>query len=182
MRPLFFASRYLILIAVLGLLLCTLAVFIFGGITTITIVFEAFRHGAFNSEGARIFSAELIELIDLFLLGTVLLITSMGLYELFIDPAIPLPTWLSVKTLDHLKMNLVAVLIVMLTVLFLGEAATEWREGQTILEFGAGIALIITAASLAVFIFQRVHLAIHAAAHVEAHAPERHETERHGES
>ena len=165
MRAVFATSRYLILFAVIGLLICALAVFIFGGITTVTIVIEAFGHAGFNAEGARFFSTELVELIDLFLLGTVLLITSVGLYELFLDPGIDLPPWLSVSSLDQLKMNLVAVIIVMLTVLFLGEAGAEWREGQTILEFGAGIALVIGAASLAVFVFQRVHQAMHAAAH-----------------
>jgi uncharacterized membrane protein YqhA len=172
MRTIFSASRYLILIAVIGLLLCALAVFVFGGMTTVTMVFEAFGHGEFNAEGARLFSTELVELIDLFLLGTVLLITSVGLYELFLDPGIDLPAWLSVSNLDQLKMNLVAVIIVMLVVLFLGEAGAEWREGQTILEFGAATALVIAAASLAVFIFQRVHQGMHAAAHHgEAHAP-----------
>ena len=86
-------------------------------------------------------------------------------------PSIPLPGWLSVKTLDQLKMNLVAVIVVMLAVLFLGEAGAEWREGQTILEFGAAIALVISSAAGAVFIFQRVHKASHTAAPGEAHAP-----------
>lgn len=181
MRRVFSASHYFILIAVVGLLLGSLAVFVFGGITTVAMIGEAFGRAEFNAEGTRFFSTELIELVDLFLLGTAVLITSIGLYELFIDPAIPLPNWLSVKSLDQLKMNLVAVIIVMLAVLFLGEAGAEWREGQTILEFGAAIALVIASASGAVFIFQRVHRAAHAATHVEAHAPVHPGAERHGE-
>jgi uncharacterized membrane protein YqhA len=175
MRELFSATRYIVLIAVIGLLLCSLAVFVFGAITTVTMIIEAFSHGEFNAEGARFFSTELIELIDLFLLGTVLLITSIGLYELFVDPSIPLPGWLSVKTLDNLKMNLVAVIIVMLAVLFLGEAGAEWREGQTILEFGSAIALVIAASAVAVLIFQRVHRTMHIEAHTSVHpGAERH--------
>jgi ABC-type uncharacterized transport system permease subunit len=54
-----------------------------------------------------------------------------------------------------------AVIIVMLAVLFLGEAAAEWREGQSILDYGIGIALVIAAAALAVFIFQHVHRTMH---------------------
>ncbi len=171
MRGVFSATRYLILVGIIGLLLCGMAVFVFGGITTVVMIGQAFSHGEFNAEGARFFSTELIELVDLFLLGTAILITSIGLYELFIDPGIPLPAWLSVRSLDHLKMNLVAVIIVMLAVLFLGEAGAAWREGQTFLEFGVAIALVITAASVAVYIFQRVHQTMHAAAHAEAHAP-----------
>lgn len=179
MRTVFSYSRYLVLIAVIGLLVCSLGVFVFGGITTLTVVVQAFGHGEFNAEGARFFSTELIELIDLFLLGTILLMTAIGLYELFLDPGIPLPAWLSVSGIDHLKMNLIAVIIVMLAVLFLGEAGAEWREGQTIMEFGVSIALVIVAASIAVYVFQRVHRALHheqhdatpAPAHVEAITP-----------
>lgn len=162
MRTVFSLSRYIILIAVIALLVCSLAVFVFGGLTTVTIIADSFGHGEFTAEAARLLSAEMIELIDLFLLGTVLLITAVGLYELFVDPGIRLPVWLSVANLDQLKMNLVAVIIVMLAVLFLGEAGVEWREGQTILEYGAAIALVIGASALAVYVFQRVHHAMHA--------------------
>lgn len=179
MREVFSAMRYLILVGIIGLLLCAMAVFVYGGITTVVVIGDAFGHGEFNAEGARFFSTELIELVDLFLLGTAILISSIGLYELFIDATIPLPGWLSVRSLDHLKMNLVAVIIVMLSVLFLGEAGAEWREGQTILEFGAAIALVIAAVSLAVFIFQRVHRTMHAAAHVETYAPAAHDARPH---
>jgi len=51
----------------------------------------------------------------------------------------------------------VAVIIVMLTVLFLGAAATDWERGLNLLAYGGGIALVILAISVAVWIFQRVH-------------------------
>jgi uncharacterized membrane protein YqhA len=113
-----------------------------------------------------------IELIDLFLLGTVLFMTSVGLYELFVDPEIPIPEWLSVANLDQLKFNLVAVIIVMLIVFFLGAAATGAERVLDLLAYGGGIALVIVAGSVAVLIFQRVHQHEigheHAAAHPEA--------------
>jgi uncharacterized membrane protein YqhA len=88
MRSIFGLSRYLVYIAVIGLLLAALAVFVFAGIATVSIVIESFGHGEFNAEGARLLSVDVIEMIDLFLLGTVLLITAFGLYELFIDPGV----------------------------------------------------------------------------------------------
>jgi uncharacterized membrane protein YqhA len=146
---------------VVALLVCALAVFVFGGVTTISSIVTVFGEGEFNAEGARLLSTEMIELIDLFLLGTILLITAVGLYELFLDPDVPLPGWMSVQNLDQLKMNLLAVIVVMLAVLFLGAAAGEWHEGQSIMEYGIGIALVIAAASFAVFIFQHVHKTMH---------------------
>ena len=151
-------SRFVVFIAVLGLLFASIAVYVYSGILTVNVIVEAFQHG-FNTEEARAFSSELIELIDLFLLGTVLFMTSVGLYELFVDPKIAIPEWLSVANLDQLKFNLVAVIVVMLMVLFLGAAATatEFENGLDLLYYGGSIALVILAGSVAVLIFQRVH-------------------------
>ena len=160
MRMVFSWTRYLIWIAVISLLLATLAVFVFGLISTIAIIIETFGHGHYGAEGARILSVELIEMIDLFLLGTILFITSVGLQELFIDPSLEdiLPDWMSVRSLDELKFNLLAVIVVMLAVLFLGVAASyELTETANILNFGAAVALIITAAGVTVYLFARVH-------------------------
>lgn len=159
MRSLINGTRYLVLIAVFGLLFAALAVFVFGGITTVVTVIESFQLAEFNAEGARVFSVDLIELIDLFLLGTVLYITAVGLHELFIDPTMEevLPTWLSVSSLDELKFNLLAVIVVMLAVLFLGEVASGSIEAMGLFGYGSSIALVIAAIGLAVFAFAKVH-------------------------
>jgi uncharacterized membrane protein YqhA len=171
-------SRYVVFIAVIGLLLASIAVYVYSGILTVNVIIEAFQNG-FNTEQARAFSSELIEVIDLFLLGTVLFMTSVGLYELFVDPKISIPEWLSVANLDELKFNLVAVIVVMLMVLFLGAAAaaTDFENGLDLLYYGGGIALVILAGSVAVLIFQRVnqqeneigheHMVAHGEAEVE---------------
>ena len=163
MRAVFSFSRYAILIAVIGLLLCSMAVFVFGGITTVTIIVETFTETEFSAEGARLVSVEFVELIDLFLLGTVLLITSIGLYQLFIDPEIDLPEWLSVTGLEQLKANLLAVLVVMLVVLFTGQVAGELGENAGILGYGLGIGAVIVAVSVVVFTFQHVEVSKHRA-------------------
>ena len=151
-------SRYIVFIAVVGLLLASIAVYVYSGILTVIVIIESFQHGV-NAEHARVLSSELIEVIDLFLLGTVLFMTSVGLYELFVDPKISIPEWLSVANLDQLKFNLVAVIVVMLMVLFLGATAeiNNIENGLDLLYFGGGIALVILAGSVAVLIFQRVH-------------------------
>ena len=161
MRTLFSSTRYLIWIAVISLLFATFAVFIYGLISTVLVVYQAFFvHGHFGAEGARTLSVELIEMIDLFLLGTILFITAVGLQELFVDPGLKdiLPEWMSVASLDQLKYNLLAVIVVMLAVLFLGQAAAvELGEAVNIFDFGAAVALVIAAAAVAVYLFGRVH-------------------------
>lgn len=158
-------SRYVVLIAVVGLLLASIAVYVFGGIVTVTVIVESFGHAEFSAEGARAFSTEVIELIDLFLLGTVLFMTSVGLYELFVDPGIKIPEWLSVGNVEQLKFNLVVVISVMLMVLFLGAAAGDWESGLDLLAYGGGIALVIVAGSVALLLLQRVHQ------HTTSHRP-----------
>ncbi len=156
MRRVFSLSRYLVLIAVVGLLLAAAAVFVFASIATVQIIIESFQHGEYNAEGARMLSVEFIEMVDLFLLGTILLITSVGLYQLFIEPNMDLPEWLVVTDLEQLKFNLLVVIVVMLAVLFLGKAAGDLAEGDGILEYGVAVAAVLAALALVVWVFQRV--------------------------
>lgn len=156
MRGMFRSAKYLVLIAVAGLLVAGAAALVFAGATTVVVIVEAFGEGAFNAEGARAFSLELIELIDVFLLATVLLITAIGLYQLFLAPDLELPEWLSVSNLEQLKGNLVAVVIVMLAILFLGAVAGRRGEEAGLLNLGAGIALVVLSISAAVIAFIRV--------------------------
>jgi uncharacterized membrane protein YqhA len=165
MRTVFRSLRYLIWIAVIALLIATLAVFVYGLISTIVIVFETFSHGHYGAEGARTLSVELIEMIDLFLLGTILFITAIGLQELFIDPGLKelIPEWMSVASLDQLKFNLLAVIVVMLAVLFLGVAASyELTDEVNIFDYGVAVALVIAASGVTVYLFARVHREGHA--------------------
>ena len=160
MRTLFSYSRYFIWIAVISLLFAAFAVFVFGLISTVVVVFEAFTNGHYGAEGARHLSVELIEMIDLFLLGTILFITAVGLQELFVDPGLKelIPEWMSVSSLDQLKFNLLAVIVVMLAVLFLGIAASyELTEDVNILDYGLGVAAVIIATGVTVYLFARVH-------------------------
>jgi uncharacterized membrane protein YqhA len=156
MTKVFGLSRYLVLIAVIGLLLAAVAVIIFAGIATVNIIIETFAEGEYTAEGARTASVEFIEMIDTFLLGTVLLITSVGLYQLFIEPNMELPEWLVVTNLEQLKFNLLAVIVVMLAILFLGEAAGELAKSNGILGYGLAIAAVLAAVALVVWTFQRV--------------------------
>jgi uncharacterized membrane protein YqhA len=85
-----------------------------------------------------------IEIADLFLLGVVMYIIALGLYELFIDDSVPVPQWLEIHTLDDLKAKLISVVIVVMGVLFLKQIVS-WDGERNLLTFGGGIALVIAA-------------------------------------
>ena len=137
-------SRYLILIAVLGALLAATALLVYGFAETVSVVKYAIQSGEVSRKGAKTMAIEFIEIIDLFLMATVFYIIALGLYELFIDSDVQLPKWLEIRTLDDLKSKLIAVVVVVLAVLFLGQAVT-W-DGQTdLMGLGIGIAAVIAA-------------------------------------
>lgn len=143
------ASRYLIIIAVGGAFLAATTLLVYGGIEAVQAVANAIAKGVVSSKGAKAIALEFIEIVDLFLLGTVFYIISLGLYELFIDDRIELPAWLVIKDLDDLKNKLAGVVVVVMAVLFLGQVVT-WDGERDLLRYGAAIALVI--ASLTYFL------------------------------
>ena len=97
-------------------------------------------------------------MIDLFLLGTVLYIVAIGLYELFVDPGLPMPAWLRITTLDDLKERLLGVVGVLLAVTFLGSAVT-WDGSANILALGLAVGVVLGVISLTIALLARAHAA-----------------------
>ena len=140
-------TRYLIIIPIIGLALAAAAFFVFGGIGLISLLIEVLLHGL-ESRGQEIpFEVEIVEYVHRFLIGTVLYITAVGFYQLFIGK-FDFPSWLSIESTEELETNLIGVTVVVLAVHFM--VIVFIGEADKILEYGAGIALPILA--LAVFV------------------------------
>ena len=92
---------------------------------------------------------EYIEYADFFLLSIVLYIMSIGLYSLFIDDEIEMPSWLEIHTLDDLKEKLVSVIVVVMGVFFLGRLI-HGADPLDLLCMGAGIGAVVL--SMAYFV------------------------------
>lgn len=147
-------SRYIVLLAIFATALAAVAALLYGAIATARITIDLFASanvfiGSVDSIllGVKHASVAFIELIDLILLGTVLYIVAIGLYQLFIDPNLELPAWLQTSDLDDLKQKLLGVVIVLLGVTFLSDA-TEWDGSPNFLTYGlsiAGVVLALTA-------------------------------------
>jgi uncharacterized membrane protein YqhA len=95
-------SRWMFLFAVLGTVLASVTLFIYGFAFTVMTVMNAFTIPHFDRAGIKELMALLLEVIGLFLVATVFFIISLGLYELFIAKA-PLPGWLKICNLDDLR-------------------------------------------------------------------------------
>lgn len=142
-------SRQIILIAVICSFIASLTVLIYGAVQTFYTVFNLFFNRTVSSEGAKNLVVSFVEIIDLFLLATVFYITALGLYELFIDDRIRVPGWLEIHTIDDLKGKLASVVVVVLSVSFLGQAV-KWDGSGNLFPYGASVALVI--ASLSYFL------------------------------
>lgn len=136
----------MVILAVIGALLAATTLIVYGLLETVQLIANTIQTGEVTRKIAKALALEFIEIIDLFLLGTVFYIVAIGLYELFISTDVKLPEWLTINNLDDLKNKLIAVVIVVLGVLFLGQVVS-W-DGQTdLLGYGAAIALVIAALS-----------------------------------
>jgi uncharacterized membrane protein YqhA len=147
LRRVLAGSRYFIVIGVVGSFLASIALLIYGGLKTISLIVDTFFSGTFSQTSAKYVSVGFIEVLDLFLLGTVLYIIALGLYQLFIDDKLPLPAWMHLHTLTDLKVELINVIIVLLGVSFLG-AVVQWDGSPNILALGLAIGAILAAYAL----------------------------------
>ncbi len=145
------ATRYLIVVPILGLLLAAALFFVLGGIGLVRQLVEVLagflgsvtHSGGEVDKGVVIF--EVVEFVHLFLVGTVLYITAVGLYQLFVKE-INFPRWLKIDSTEELETNLIGVTVVVLAVNFMGAVFVGERE--FLLPYGAGIALPIAALGL----------------------------------
>ena len=146
------ASRFMVMLAVIGALLAATTLIVYGLLETIQLITQTIQSGQVTRKAAKGLALEFIEIVDLFLLGTVFYIIAIGLYELFIDTDVKLPEWLTINNLDDLKNKLIAVVIVVLGVLFLGQVVS-WDGKTDLLGYGIAIALVI--AALTYFLAQK---------------------------
>jgi uncharacterized membrane protein YqhA len=114
-----FPLLWVVIIGVAGLAVTTLLTFGWGVAKTWDFARVLFDDGA-DSEEAIIL---VLEIIDTFLLATVLAILAVGLYELFIHD-LPGPAWLVIRDLGDLKAKVSDVIVLLLAIKFLEKIIT----------------------------------------------------------
>jgi uncharacterized membrane protein YqhA len=135
------------IIPVIGCLLLTAGVVVMGFGRIITSGVDLVAKGDFSPKAAKIMSLNVIETIDLFLIGAIAYIAAVGIYKLFIaDPAkeVQVPIRLKIDSLKDLEDKIIGVIVAALAVAFLGHAAGG-DEPEALLNYGGGIAVIVVA-------------------------------------
>jgi len=135
-------SRWVIFIAVIGTFLSAMVLLLYSVGVVIKTIWDLLTDIHFSEKEAKALSLTFISMIDLFLLGTVIYIISLGLYELFVDDDLPMPRWLKIDSIEALKEKLLGVVIVLLGVTFLGQVMS-WSGGRDIFYLGVGIAAVV---------------------------------------
>lgn len=160
MNRLLLSSRYLVNLAVVAALVGAAAILVYGVIVLVHLIIELIYARNFTSEAIKTITLGFIQLIDLLFLGIAMYIIALGLYHLFIDSSLRLPSWLKIEDFDELKVILMSVVIVILAVNFTG-IVVDWDGSATILHLGLAIAAVIT--GLGLILYVRVLSSHHAA-------------------
>ena len=138
-------------LSILGVAISCFVMLIYCLIVLGKTIYHAFAETSFDMDGAKHLAVELIELTDFFLLGMVLYVVSIGMYQLFINPDVPVPGWMQVNSLNDLKTQILNVIVVLLAVTFLG-SIIDWDGETDIVYLGAALSAIIIALSLYAFV------------------------------
>ena len=141
------SSRFFVLIATVSLFLAFMAVMVSTIIVTVLTIVHAMSGELTQNE----MIGKLIKQADYALLATVLYVLALGLYSLFVDDRVPMPSWLRISDLGQLKELLAGVVVVAIAVIFLGQALT-WDGKSDLLAPGLASAAVI--AALALFLWQ----------------------------
>jgi len=129
-------SRYLAIIGVVSLLIAALAAFAWGTLKTVTATLLVIR-SAGRDAGITL---ELIEIVDIFLIATAILIFAASLYELFIGE-LNLPEWMLAHNLYDLKGKLSSMIVLVMAVKFLGKLQ-ETKDTEALLQTGIAISVV----------------------------------------
>ena len=133
------AALSIAIVPAAAMLVTAIVTFAWGCVKVWSFVELLFDDGADSSVAI----VRLLEVIDLFLLGTVLLIFAAGMIELFITP-LRLPEWLVITELGDLKGKLIDVIQLVAAIKFL-EKLVLGKDALDVLYYGIAISLVIGA-------------------------------------
>ncbi|MBU6226242.1 MAG: YqhA family protein [Acidobacteria bacterium] len=131
-------ARYIAIIAVIGLLITSVATFGWSIARTVLFVDDLFQ-GKWRSDEQVV---SLLKTIDTYLLALVQFIIVIGLYELFIGE-LDVPQWLKIDSLDDLKKSIIDILVIFVAVKGI-EGLLKQKDPLDALTFvGASASLIL---------------------------------------
>jgi len=133
-------TRYLALIAIVSLLLASVAAFVWGTIKTIKAIEEIIRSAGLDP----LIDLYLIQLMDAFLVAIILYILAINIYELFIG-RLDLPEWILARNLHELKTKISSVIILVSGIVFLENLLNDMKNALELLYIAIAVAVVSAA-------------------------------------
>ena len=145
-------TRYIFLLAITSTYIAAIVLVLAGAVETLHIITEILPPGqALPLAEAKV---HFLEVIDQFLMATILYVITAGFYQLFVNANLQVEPWLKVRSVGDLEQKLIGVLIVVLGVTALARVVI-WDGQSDILPFCVAVAALIFA--LAFFATQSKH-------------------------
>ena len=144
MRKILGLTRYAVVIPSITSIIGALLLMAQGSIEIVLIVRDAVLLETYLKDTI----VDVLTAVDAILLGTVLLVIGYGLYELFVDTRLEVPTWLQVRSLDDLKSKLIGVVVAIIAVVFVG-VFVDTNRAADVVSYGVGAGALV--AGLALF-------------------------------
>ncbi|MFM7014591.1 MAG: YqhA family protein [Actinomycetota bacterium] len=144
MRRILGLTRFAVVVPALASIIGALLLMAQGSIEMVLVVIDSIV----NQTSLKDVIVSVLTAVDAILLGTVLLVIGYGLYELFIDSNLEVPSWLQIDNLDDLKSKLIGVVAAIIAVVFVG-VFVDSNRAQDVISYGLGSGAIL--AGLAVF-------------------------------
>jgi len=135
-------TRYAVFVPAIASMIGALLLMMQGSIEMVVAVIDT----VLNGYGLKQTIVAVLTAVDAILLGTVLLVIGYGLYELFIDADLDVPTWLRVDDLDDLKSKLIGVVVAIIAVVFVG-VFVDSNRADDVVSYGVGAGALVVGAS-----------------------------------
>lgn len=144
MRKILGLTRYAVIVPSIASIIGALLLMAQGSISIMMVIVDAVLYDAYLKDTI----VDVLTAVDAILLGTVLLVIGYGLYELFVDTRLEVPTWLQVADLDDLKSKLIGVVVAIIAVVFVG-VFVDTNRAADVVAYGVGAGALV--AGLALF-------------------------------
>ena len=134
------------IIAAVSLGITAVVTFVWGCAKVVSFVRLLLEEGATSPVAV----VRLLDVIDVYLLGTVVLILAVGLVELFVTP-LRLPGWLVIRSIGDLKGKLIDVIQLVAAIKFLEKLVLD-KDALDVLYYGIAVSLVISVLVLVRFV------------------------------
>ena len=131
-------GQWIAIIAAGRLFMSSIILFLYGVYVLIVAILDIVQN--YSTLNSAVVVAKFIGILDIHLPAIILLIFSVGLYELFVSP-LQVPEWLKIKNIDDLKSRLASVIVMILAITFTKEFV-EWRNPLETLHYAIATTLV----------------------------------------